>query len=80
METKIIKTDTIALKKIMIERGFDTITSLANAAGINRTTLGLVLKGEIQPSSGVMFKLAATLELSELDAGRIFFAYDLRDS
>jgi transcriptional regulator with XRE-family HTH domain len=78
VENVIRKTDVIELKKKMIERGFNTNTSLAEASGINRNTIGQLLNGEIQPSYDVMAKLAATLELSEHDAGRIFFALHLR--
>ena len=78
MEVRKRVTDTIAIKKIMIEKGFKTINSLANESGINRTTLGKVLDGKIQPSSDVMFKLIETLDISASDAGRIFFADNLR--
>lgn len=80
MENVIRKTDVIELKKMMIERGFNTNTSLAEASGINRNTIGQLLNGEIQPSYDVMVKLVATLELSEHDAGRIFFAPHLRNT
>ena len=75
-----IKTDVKELQKIMIDKGFRTITSLSAASGINRNTLGQLLSGEKQPSTDVMFRLVATLELNELDAGRIFFARNLRDT
>lgn len=71
-------TDTVAIRKIMIEKGFNTINSLAIEADIDRTTLGKVLNGKIQPSSDVMLKLVETLDISASDAGKIFFAIDLR--
>ena len=80
METKARKTDTTALLKVMVEKGFRTNTSLAVKAGVNRNTLGQVLNGQIQPSYDVMCKLVTTLELSEIEAGRIFFAHDLRNT
>lgn len=80
MDANVRKTDTIELKKAMIEKGFNTNISLANASGINRDTLGKVLNGQIQPSYEVMNKLITTLELSETKAGRIFFAPDLRST
>ena len=80
METRARITDTTALLKAMAEKGFRTNTSLAIKAGINRTTLGQVLNGQIQPSSDVMYKLVTTLELSEIEAGRIFFAHNLPDT
>ncbi len=78
MEAKKRITDTVAIRKIMIEKGFKTISSLAIEAGINRTTLGKVLDGKIQPSSDVMLKLVETLDISAPDAGMIFFAINLR--
>lgn len=80
MENVIRKTDVIELKKAMIEKGFKTNKSLADASGINRNTIGQLLNGEIQPSYDVMVRLVATLELSEHYAGRIFFAPNLRDA
>ena len=78
METKRRTTDTIAIRKLMAERGFNTIASLATQSGINRVTLGKVLDGRIQPSSDVMFKLVETLNIPAEQAGLIFFAVDLR--
>lgn len=78
METRKRATDTIAIRKIMVEKGFKTINSLAVESGINRTTLGKVLDGKIQPSADVMFKLVEALDISASDAGKIFFAIDLR--
>ena len=80
MENVTRKTDVIELKKAIIEKGFKTNKSLAEASGINRNTIGQLLNGEIQPSYDVMVKLVATLELSEHNAGRIFFAPDLRNT
>ena len=80
MENVIRKTDVIELKKVMIEKGFKTNMSLADASGINRNTIGQLLNGEIQPSYDVMVRLVATLELSEHNAGRIFFAPYLRNT
>ena len=74
------KTDTIELKKAMIEKGFNTNISLSIASGIDRNTLGKVLSGQMQPSYDVMNRLITTLELSETRAGRIFFAPNLRDT
>ena len=80
MTNKNCVADTIELKKIMVERGYKTIGSLASASQINRTTLGKVLDGKIQPSSDVMFKLVQTLDISPDNAGRIFFTIDLRSA
>lgn len=73
-------TDTIALKKIMIEKGYNTIGSLSESANINRTTLGKVLDGKIQPSAEVMNKLVFTLKISPEIAGKIFFSCNLRSA
>ena len=78
MEVKNRKTDTITLKKIMVEKGYKTISSLAADAGVSRTTLSKVLDGEVQPSSDMMFKLVETLDISASEAGVIFFAAALR--
>lgn len=71
------KTDVIALRKIMIDRGFRTVISLSEAANVNRNTLGKVLNGECQPSADVMNKLIKTLSIDPKEAGDIFFGRNL---
>ncbi len=66
-------TDTIKIKKIMVEKGYNTISSLSKDSGINRTTLSKILNGTKQPSSDVMFKLVKVLDISPIEASRIFF-------
>lgn len=78
METKSRKVDAVALRKVMIEKGFKTIVSLATASGVHRNVLGQVLNEQILPSSDAICKLATTLELSDTEVGRIFFARILR--
>ena len=73
-------TDTVAIKKIMAEKGFKTISSLADQSGINRNTLGKVIDGKAQPSSDTMFRLVDTLGIPAAEAGKIFFAANLRDA
>jgi len=73
-------TDTIALKKVAVERGLDKISDLAKASGINRNTLSGVLKGDVQPSAEVMSKLIETLDISPSQAGVIFFSNNLRSA
>ena len=73
-------TDTVAIKKIMAERGFKTISSLADKSGITRNTLGKVIDGKAQPSSDTMFRLVDTLGISAAKAGEIFFAVNLRNT
>lgn len=70
--------DIIELKKIMIEKGYDTTIKLAQEAKIDRNTLSKVLKGTSRPSSDVMYKLAECLEISPTRAGEIFFKLNLR--
>ena len=74
----IYKTDTVAIKKRMIEKGIKTITELSALTGVNRNTLSKVLSGESQPSSDVMEKLVYNLEFTPQEAGPIFFMLDLR--
>lgn len=69
--------DTKEIKKLMIENGFETITSLSEATGVNRTTLGKILNGEQKPSSEAMYKIASALRITGEKAGKIFFAGNL---
>jgi transcriptional regulator with XRE-family HTH domain len=72
------RTDVLELKKIMLEKNFEKIGSLAEATGIGRDTLSKVLKGKIQPTAETMRRLVATLEIPPEKAGRIFFSQTLR--
>jgi len=72
------KTDTVALRKLMIDRGFKTNSALAEAAGADRNTVGKVLNGDAQPSADLMDKLAMALQMDSATAGAVFFAPDLR--
>lgn len=74
------KTDSIELRKIMAEREIRTIKELAEKSGINRNTLAQVLSSKKQPSSDVMEKLVAALDIKPEKAGTIFFKYYLRDT
>jgi transcriptional regulator with XRE-family HTH domain len=74
-----MRTDTIALKKIMLEQGFNTIGELSKASGINRNTLGYVLCGKWQPSAETMRLLVDTLRIDPSAAGEIFFRSNLRE-
>lgn len=67
------RTDVIALRKLMIEKGFFTISQLSKVSGISRKTLSKVLKENAQPSSPVMYKLSETLNVYGEKAGEIFF-------
>lgn len=65
--------DTVALRKAMLDAGFNDIKSLSEASGVNRVTTGDVVNGRIYPSSQVMARFAMTLHLSGQAAGEIFF-------
>lgn len=69
--------DVKALKKAMIDAGFNTITALAEAANIDRSVLGRILDGSAKPSADAMFKLVDALHLDPEPAGCIFFAKNL---
>ncbi len=67
------KTDIVALKKLMVEKGLTKICDLSKATNINRNTLSDVLSGKMQPSSRVMERLVTVLEIPPENAGKIFF-------
>jgi len=73
-------TDTIALKKAMVDSGLDKIIDLSRASGVSRNTLGNILNGNSQPSADVMNKLVVTLEVPPSEAGQIFFSSILRNA
>ena len=78
--TQTFRTDIIALKKLALDCGIETCTELAQRSGINRNTIGKIWSGEEQPSSYVMYKLAACLNMTPTQAGLIFFSLDLRNT
>lgn len=69
--------DTKELRHLMVDAGFSTIEDLANASGVNRNTLSGVLNGSIYPSSAVMSKMAAALDMAPEVCGKVFFASEL---
>lgn len=71
-------TNTVELKKIMIECNINSVKELSEKSGINRNTLAQVLNGKIQPSSNVMEQLIVALNIEPSVAGSIFFAPNLR--
>lgn len=75
---RLYKTDIVALKKILVERGIDTITELSAVLGVNYNTLTLIFNGKIQPSAYVMERLVKALHISPENAGKIFFSQYLR--
>lgn len=76
----IYKANVIEIKKLMVEKGINTIIELSDKTGVNRNTLSQVLSGEIQPSSDVMDKLVVTLDINPETAGKIFFSCTLRST
>lgn len=72
------KTDTIALKKAMLDKGIETAIELSEKTGINRNTVGEILRGKTQPTSTAMYRIAEALGIESAEAGRIFFSHDLR--
>lgn len=74
----IYRTDTKAIKKIMVDRNIESVTELSKKSGIGRNTLAKVLNGQAQPSSDTMEKLVYTLKIPPEKAGKIFFTHTLR--
>lgn len=74
------RTDTIALRKLMIDAGFNTISELAKASKIDRTPLGKIINGKAQPSADQMDKLVMALNMNPITAGSVFFAENLRNT
>ena len=72
--------DTIALKKLLIEQGFDTISEFAVKAGVSRDTASGVVNGRIRPSTAVMEKFMVALDMKPCEAGVIFFIPNLRNT
>ena len=72
--------DTVALKKLFIDKGIDSYSAFAELSGVGRDTVAGVLKGEIRPSTAVMDKFIIALELEPEAAGLIFFKPNLRNS
>jgi DNA-binding phage protein len=75
-----VSVNVIELKKMMLDKGFERITDLSEATGINRNTLGKVLSGNAQPSSRTMIELKSILEMTSKQAGEIFFNSNLRNA
>lgn len=71
MKTK-YTVDTIALKVVMIQAGYNTIKSFANACEVSDHTVSAILNGA-NPAYSVMCKMISTLKLGAEQAGKIFF-------
>ena len=68
-----MKTDIVALKKLMVEKDIKTISELSKKTKVNRGTLASILSGKTQPSSSTMCALVSALDISSENAGAIFF-------
>ena len=66
--------DTVELRKLLIDKNIDSISAFAELSGVGRDTVSGVLKGEIRPSTAVMDKFIAALELEPAAAGSIFLS------
>ena len=66
--------NTKALRKAMIDSDYAGIQELATDTEINRNSLSQILRGEGNPTYGVMTTIAAALNLTTAQAGEIFFA------
>ena len=67
------------LKKRMIDANLERVINLSARSGVDRNTLSKILNAEIKPSTSVIEKLMMALAISPDDAGKIFFAADLRN-
>ena len=65
--------DTIELRKVMVDCGYNKIGQLAEESGVDRNTIGGILSGKIRPSSNIIEKVSIALGLDGEDIGRIFF-------
>lgn len=72
--------DVVELKKKMIECHLEKNIDLAEAAGIDRNTVTSILTLTSRPSTVVMEKIAMALGMTPEEAGKIFFAKNLRNT
>lgn len=73
-------TDNYALQKLLIDKDIRTKTKFAEICNIDRNTAGKILNGQEQPSALAMYRIAEGLKLSPIQAGTIFFSYNLRNA
>lgn len=71
--------DVISLRKLMIDKGINTIKELSDKSDVDRNTLSKILKGETAPSAVAMDGIAEALEMDSKTVGEIFFATNLRN-
>ena len=69
--------DTQELQKAMIDKGIRTYVELSEKTGVNRNTIAGIVKGETKPSTAVVEKIGAALDLDSEQVGRIFFKLKL---
>lgn len=69
--------DVKELRKIMIDKGINTIGELAELSGVDRNTLSLILRELALPSANVIAKLVEALDIPAERVGAIFFVRKL---
>ena len=69
--------DVKELRKAMADAELNTAVSLAEASGVDRNTIGLILNEKIKPSAPVIEKISGALSLNGEGIGRIFFSQKL---
>lgn len=76
----VYKVNTVELKKLLIENGYDTIGDFAKDADMSRKTAADVVNGKRRPSTIIMEKFITVLHIEPQNAGIIFFIPTLRDT
>lgn len=71
--------DTFALADIARRNGCKTIKSISEKLGVNRNLVSVVINGNKKPTSDFMYKFVAAYNVPADEAGKIFFAADLRN-
>lgn len=77
MKTNTYTVNTKELRKIMIDKNISSIAELSEKSGVGRATLSKMINGQVQPSFGVLLKVADALSMSPETAGKVFFYREL---
>lgn len=72
--------DSIALKKIMVEKELDQISKLSQASNVSCNTIGEIVNGKKMPSCNVMYRIADALDMDSQTAGKVFLPLNLRNA
>lgn len=65
--------DTVGLRKLMIDKGYNNISEMAEACHLSRDTVSDILKGKARPGAVAMYAIAEALDVEPDILGRIFF-------